>query len=93
MILLSVSFLVGAIKIGATIALFVEISAILFLALAILLATGFWFEGYKSGMTISGAYYISKFTVKIFQLFNSLFDKIMELIVKLEFMALGIEKK
>lgn len=44
-------------------------------------------------MTISGAYYISKFTVKIFQLFNSLFDKIMELIVKLEFMALGIEKK
>ena len=61
--------------------------------LIILLATGFWFDGYKSGMTISGAYYISKFTVKIFQLFNSLFDKIMELVVKIEFMALGIDKK
>ncbi|MCI9412640.1 MAG: hypothetical protein HFG36_11335 [Eubacterium sp.] len=93
MILLSVAFLIGAIKIGAAIALFVEVSAILFLALAILLATGFWFDGYKSGMTISGAYYISKFAVKIFELFNSLFDRIMELIVKIEFIALGIDKK
>ncbi len=93
MILLSVAFLIGAIKIGAAIALFVEASAIIILALIILLATGFWFDGYKSGMTISGAYYISKFTVKIFQLFNSLFDKIMELVVKIEFMALGIDKK
>lgn len=93
MILLSAAFLIGAVKIGAAIALFVEVSAILFLALAILLASGFWFEGYKSGMTISGAYYISKFAVKIFQLFNSLFDRIMELIVKFEFMFLGIDKK
>lgn len=44
MILLSVAFLIGAIKIGAAIALFVEVSAILFLVLAILLATGFWFD-------------------------------------------------
>lgn len=93
MILLSAAFLIGSIKIGAAITLFVEVSAILFLALAILLATGFWFDGYKSGMTISGAYYISKFAVKIFQFFNSLFDKIMELIVKIEFMILGIDKK
>lgn len=93
MILLSAAFLIGSIKIGAAITLFVEVSAILFLALAILLATGFWFDGYKSGMTISGAYYISKFAVKIFQFLNSLFDKIMELIVKIEFMILGIDKK
>lgn len=93
MILLSVAFLIGSIKIGTAIALFVEVSAILFLALAILLATGFWFDGYKSGMTISGAYYISKFAVKIFQFVNSLFDKIMELVVKIEFMVLGIDKK
>lgn len=89
-ILLSVAFLIGAMKIGAAIAVFVEVSAILLLALIILLASGFWFDGYKSGMTISGAYYISKITIKIFQLFNSLFDKIMELIVKIEFMVLGI---
>lgn len=42
---------------------------------------------------ISGAYYISKFAVKIFQFFNSLFDKIMELVVKIEFLILGIDKK
>ncbi len=93
MILLSAAFLIGSIKIGTAITLFVEVSAILFLALAILLATGFWFDGYKSGMTISGAYYISKFAVKIFQFFNSLFDKIIELVVKIEFMILGIDKK
>lgn len=93
MIMLSVAFLIGSIKIGAAIALFVEVSAILFFTLAILLATGFWFDGYKSGITISGAYYISKFTVKIFQFFNSLFDRIMELVVKIEFMVLGIDKK
>ena len=93
MILLSVAFLIGSIKIGTAIALYVEVSAILFLDLAILLATGFWFDGYKSGMTISGAYYISKFAVKIFQFVNSLFDKIMELVVKIEFMVLGIDKK
>lgn len=93
MILLSVAFLIGAIKVGAAIALFVEVSAILILALIILLATGFWFDGYKSGMTVSGAYYISKFTIKIFQFFNSLFDKIMELVVKIEFMILRVDKK
>lgn len=92
-LLLSIAFLIGSMKIGAAIGIFIEVSTVLFIALAILLAFGFLFEGYNSGMTVSGAYYIAKIVVKIYQFFNSLSDKIMELIVKIEFCALGIEAR
>lgn len=92
-IMLSAAFLIGSMKIGAAICTFVGFGAVIFLALAFLLACGFLFEGYKSGATISGAYYLAKILVKIYQFLNSAFDKIMELIVKIEFKALKIEPK
>lgn len=92
-LLLSVAFLIGAMKIGVAIGIFVEVSMILFIALAILIVSGFLIEGYKSGMTLSGAYNIAKIVVKIYQFFTSLADKIMEFIVKVEFSILKIETK
>ena len=92
-IMLSAAFLIGAMKIGAVTAMFVEFGAIVILALAILIASGFLFDGYKSGMTISGAFFIAKILIKIANFFYSIFDKIMELVVKIEFKILGIEQK
>lgn len=97
MILLSVAFLIGSMKIGAAIAIFVEVSAILFIALAILIATGFFVEGYGSGMTLGGAYNLGKWILKIGQFLFLFLDKvmgwIMDLIVKIEFSILRIEKR
>lgn len=92
-LLLSIAFLVGAIKIGAAIGIIIEVSAILFIALAILIASGFLIEGYESGVTLSGAYYISKIVVKIYQYFNSFTDKVMQLVINIEFGVLKIETK
>lgn len=92
-IILSVAFLIGAMKIGAAIGIIVEVSIVLFIALAILIASGFIIEGYSSGMTLSGAYYIAKIVVKVYQLLEIVSDKIMDLIVKIEFSILGIEAK
>lgn len=91
-ILLSIAFLIEAIKVGAAIGIFVEVSAILLLALCILLASGFIIEGYSSGMTIGFAYNIAKIAVKVYQFFNSLTDRLMGFIVKVEFSALGIKE-
>lgn len=93
LIMLSVAFLIGAMKIGAVILMFVEFGAISIFVLAILIAFGFLFDGYKSGITISGAFFIAKIIVKIGIFFYSIFDKIMELVVKIEFKILGIEQK
>lgn len=92
-IMLSAAFLIGAMKIGAVIGTFVGFGATVLLVLAFLLACGFFFEGHTSGASISGVYYIAKIFVKIYQFLNSAFDKIMELIVKIEFKVLKIEPK
>ena len=92
-IMLSPAFLIGSMKIGAAIAIFVQFGAIAILALSILIASGFLFDENKSGMTISGAWFIAKILIKITYFFYSIFDKIMELVVKIEFKILGIEQK
>ncbi len=92
-IMLSIAFLVGAIKIGTAIGIIIEVSMVLFIALAILIASGFIIEGYSSGMTLSGAYYIAKIIVKAYQFLGIVSDKIMDLIVKIEFSILKIETK
>lgn len=90
-LLLSIAFLVLSMKLSAAIAIVVEISGILLIALAILIASGYIIEGRQSGMSIGLAYYLSKAVVKIYLLLSSLIDKIVELIVKFEFYILKIE--
>lgn len=90
-VLLSISFLTLSMKIGAAIAVFVEVSAVLLLAFCILIASGYLFEGRKSGMSIGGAWAISKLVVKVYLFFTSLVDKLADLIVKIEFALLKVE--
>ena len=71
-------------------------TATVILAFAILLASGFFFEGYSSGMTITGVFNISKIILKIYSFVESIqkwLDKLFELIIKGEYKILGIKVK
>ena len=59
-IVISVAFLSLAVKIGVLIKTGIYLVALLLVTVAILLASGFFFEGRSSGMSITGAYNISK---------------------------------
>lgn len=89
-ILISASFLALGMKIGTALGLAVAFSMIVVLAFCILLATGYIIEGRKSGMTISGAWYIAKLVVWLFNKINGIYEIIADQIVKLEFKALNI---
>lgn len=91
-LLVSIAFLIMAVKIGAAIAMIVEGAAIILLAFCILLVSGWLLMGSSSGMSVGSAYNISRVVMKIYLLCNSLIEKLALLIVKMEFLLLKIEK-
>ena len=90
-VLVSVALLSLNMKLAAGIGLFVETGAFLCIVFAILLASGYLFEGLRSGMTLGGALSIGKILVKIATFFSSIWEKMIILIAKVEFAFLGIE--
>lgn len=92
-ILISAAFLALGMKIGTVLALAVTFSVTLAVAFCILLATGFIIEGRKSGMTVSGAWYIAKGVVWVYNKLNGLYEFIAQQIVKLEFYILKVDMK
>lgn len=91
MILVSIAYLACAIKIGIGIAVFVEAGAALLVALSILIAFGYFFEGRSSGMSISGAWGIAKLVTKIYLFLTSWVSKIFEWVIKAEYAILKIK--
>ena len=93
-IVLSVAFLSLAVKIGVLIKTGIYLVALLLVTVAILLASGFFFEGRSSGMSITGAYNISKILLKIYSFIEPVIkwcDTLFEWIIKGEYKILGIE--
>lgn len=93
-IVISVAFLSLAVKIGVLIKTGIYLVALLLVTVAILLASGFFFEGRSSGMSITGAYNISKILLKIYSFIEPVikwFDTLFEWIIKGEYKILGIE--
>lgn len=92
-ILISAAFLALGMKIGTVLALAVSVSMTLAIAFCILLASGYIIEGKKSGMTISGSWYIAKAVMWVYNKLNGLYEFIAQQIVKLEFHVLKIDIK
>lgn len=93
-IVISVAFLSLAVKIGVLIKTGIYLVALLLVTVAILLASGFFFEGRSSGMSITGAYNISKILLKIYSFIEPVIkwcDTLFEWIIKVEYKILGIE--
>lgn len=93
-IMISVAFLSLAVKIGVLIKTGIYLVALLLVTVAILLASGFFFEGRSSGMSIIGAYNISKILLKIYSFIEPVMkwcDTLFEWIIKGEYKILGIE--
>lgn len=93
-IVISVAFLSLAVKIGVLIKTGTYLVALLLVTVAILLASGFFFEGRSSGMSITGAYNISKILLKIYSFIEPVMkwcDTLFEWIIKGEYKILGIE--
>lgn len=93
-IVISVAFLSLAVKIGVLIKTGIYLVALLLVTVAILLASGFFFEGRSSGMSITGAYNISKILLKIYSFIEPVIkwcDTLFEWIIKGEYKILGIE--
>ena len=93
-IVISVAFLSLAVKIGVLIKIGIYLVALLLVTVAILLASGFFFEGRSSGMSITGAYNISKILLKIYSFIEPVMkwcDTLFEWIIKGEYKILGIE--
>lgn len=90
-LLVSIAFLACSMKIGILVALFVETGAVVVGMLLVLIVSGYLFEGRSSGMTISGAWNISKIIIKVYLFLTSWIDKIFELLIKLEYTVLNIE--
>ena len=93
-IMISVAFLSLAVKIGVLIKTGIYLVALLLVTVAILLASGFFFEGRSSGMSITGAYNISKILLKIYSFIEPVIkwcDTLFEWIIKGEYRILGIE--
>lgn len=93
-IVISVAFLSLAVKIGVLIKTGIYLVALLLVTVAILLASGFFFEGRSSGMSITGAYNISKILLKIYSFIEPVMkwcDTLFEWIIKGEYKILGIE--
>lgn len=93
-IVISVAFLSLAVKIGVLIKTGIYLVALLLVTVAILLASGFFFEGRSSGMSITGAYNISKILLKIYSFIDPVIkwcDTLFEWIIKGEYKILGIE--
>lgn len=93
-IVISVAFLLLAVKIGVLIKTGIYLVALLLVTVAILLASGFFFEGRSSGMSITGAYNISKILLKIYSFIEPVIkwcDTLFEWIIKGEYKILGIE--
>lgn len=93
-IVISVAFLSLAVKIGVLIKTGIYLVALLLITVAILLASGFFFEGRSSGMSITGAYNISKILLKIYSFIEPVIkwcDTLFEWIIKGEYKILGIE--
>ena len=90
-IVISVAFLSLAVKIGVLIKTGIYLVALLLVTVAILLASGFFFEGRSSGMSITGAY---KILLKIYSFIEPVIkwcDTLFEWIIKGEYKILGIE--
>lgn len=95
-ILISVAFLSLAVKIGVLIKTGIILIAILLVTVAILLASGFFFGGSSSGMSITGTFSISKILFKIYSFIEPIIkwcDTLFELIIKGEYKLLGIKVK
>lgn len=92
-ILLSAAFLSLGMKLGAAIASFVYGGAAIMIAIALLLAVGYFFDGSKSGVTPGPAFALGKLIVKIFVFLTSFFDKVVEFAVKIEFGFLGVDER
>ena len=93
-IVISVAFLSLAVKIGVLIKTGIYLVALLLVTVAILLASGFFFEGRSSGMSITGAYNISKILLKIYSFIEPVIkwcDTLFEWIIKGDYKILGIE--
>ena len=93
-IVISVAFLSLAVKIGVLIKTGIYLVALLLVTVAILLASGFFFEGRSSGMSITGAYNISKILLKIYSFIEPVIKwcvTLFEWIIKGEYKILGIE--
>ena len=92
--MISVAFLSLAVKIGVLIKTGIYLVALLLVTVAILLASGFFFEGRSSGMSITGAYNISKILLKIYSFIEPVIkwcDTLFEWIIKGEYKIVGIE--
>ena len=92
--MISVAFLSLAVKIGVLIKTGIYLVALLWVTVASLLASGFFFEGRSSGMSITGAYNISKILLKIYSFIEPVIkwcDTLFEWIIKGEYKILGIE--
>lgn len=92
-VLKSISFLVLSMKVGVIITTIFEVSCSLFIFCAIVIGSGYIIEQKDSGMDLGTAFFISVILVKIYSLLSSLFDRFVELIVKMEFKVLEIETK
>lgn len=92
-LLISVSFVTVSLKVLAFFGLLVEVGSAAAIALAILLACGFFFEGSRSGMNVSSAFIIGRAITKIYNVLNSVSEIVARVLFKLELMILGIELK
>lgn len=87
---LSLAMYTVVFKIAGAIGAFVTFGAIGLLALAIWLATGWWWDGGLSG--VLNATVIAKWAVNIYQLITSVGEKIITGIVDVEMQALGVKE-
>ena len=92
-LLLSVAVLSIDMKICAAIGLIIEGGAALLVAIGILTAFGYLFEGPEGGMTIGGAFAIAKLLAKIGSFILSIWERVIIFIAKIEFGIFGIELK
>lgn len=88
---LSLAMYTIASKIAGAIGAFVTFGAIGILALAIWLATGWWWDGGLAG--VLNATTIAKWSVNVYELITSISEKIITGIVKIEMQILGVEEK
>lgn len=91
-IILTIAFITVAMKIWTAIALYIEIGAIILLTFALILASGYLFDRRGLEGFPYLAYLISKTMVKIFNFLTSLYDRIAEFVVKVEFAVYKLDK-
>lgn len=90
-LIVSAACLSLAVQIGVAITLFVTTGAMIMVAFCILLASGYFFEGAKSGWTPSSAFGFAKIAIKVFCFLQITIDRIAEWIAKFELKLINSE--